>query len=203
MKTLKHAKSAPPMALSARRSTDLMTPNPMSIRQSATVAEAATFLASRGISAAPVIDEAGRPVGVVSSTDILIHMGQGAVYDVGLPEHDAQPDMPAFSGDNPQADATNRSTVRDVMTPGVFCVRSETPAAKVVAKMLALKVRRLFVVDGDGALIGVISAIDVLGKLRSYGPNDGPSSRTLEEPIGTTMLGKVDCDATPSIGYDE
>jgi CBS domain-containing protein len=39
--------------------------------------------------------------------------------------------------------------------------------------MLALKVRRLFVVDGDGVLIGVISAIDVLGKLRSYRPDDG------------------------------
>ena len=167
MKTLKHAEHAPPMALSARRAADLMTPNPMSIRQSATVSEAATFLAGRGISAAPVIDEAGRPVGVVSSTDILIHVGQGAVYRVGSPE------PPALSGDGPRAEATNRSTVRDVMTPGVFCVRPETSAAKVVVKMLALTVRRLFVVDDDGALIGVISAIDVLGKLRSYGPDDG------------------------------
>jgi len=74
------------MVLGARTATDLMTPNPMSIRQSATVSEAATFLAGRGISAAPVIDEAGRPVGVVSSTDILIHVGQGAVYRVGSPE---------------------------------------------------------------------------------------------------------------------
>ena len=39
--------------------------------------------------------------------------------------------------------------------------------------MLAMKVRRLFVVDGGGALIGVISATDVLGKLRSYRPGDG------------------------------
>ena len=59
------------------------------------------------------------------------------------------------------------------MTRGVFCVRPETLVAKVVEKMLVLKVRRLFVVDGDGALIGVISAIDVLGKLRSYGPQAG------------------------------
>ena len=167
MKTLKHAEHAPPMALSARRAADLMTPNLMSIRQSVTVSEAATFLAGRGISAAPVIDEAGRPVGVVSSTDILIHVGQGAVYRVGSPE------PPALSGDGLRAEATNRSTVRDVMTPGVFCVRPETSAAKVVVKMLALKVRRLFVVDGDGVLIGVISAIDVLGKLRNYGPDDG------------------------------
>lgn len=149
-----------------------MTPNPMSIRQSATVPEAATFLAGRGISAAPVIDDAGRPVGVVSSTDILIHVGQGAVCRVGSPERDTRPEPPAFSGDSPQAEAPNHSTVRDVMTPGVFCVRPGTPATKVVEKMLALKVRRLFVVDNDGVLVGVISAIDVLGKLRSDGPHD-------------------------------
>jgi CBS domain-containing protein len=150
-----------------------MTPNPLSIRRSATVSGAATFLAGRGISAAPAIDEAGRPVGVVSGTDIPIHMGQGAVHRVGSPEYLARPERPAFAGDGPRAEATNRSTVRDVMTPGLFCVGPETPAAKVVEKMLALKVRRLFVVDGDGALIGVISAIDVLGKLRRSGPQGG------------------------------
>jgi CBS domain-containing protein len=36
----------------------------------------------------------------------------------------------------------------------------------VVGDMLALKVHRLFVVD-DGILVGVISAFDVLRKLRS------------------------------------
>jgi CBS domain-containing protein len=173
MKSLNYAKPVPPMALSARTAADLMTPNPMSIRQSATVSEAATFLAGRGISAAPVIDEAGRPVGVVSNTDILIHMGQGAVYRVGSPEYLARPERRAFPGDGPRVEVSNHSAVRDVMTPGVFCVRPETSTAKVVEKMLALKVRRLFVVDGEGALIGVISAIDVLGKLRSYGPHDG------------------------------
>jgi CBS domain-containing protein len=173
MKTLKHARPAPQMFLGARTAAELMTPNPVSIRQGATVSEAATFLAGRGISAAPVIDAAGRPVGVVSSTDILIHMGQAAMYRVGSPERDARPEPPALSGDGPRAEVPNRSTVSDVMTPGVFCVRPETPAAKVVEKMLALKVRRLFVVDDEGALVGVISAIDVLGKLRSYGPHDG------------------------------
>ena len=87
MTTLKYANPSPQMALGARTAADLMTPNPMSIRHSATVSDAANFLAARGISAAPVIDEAGRPVGVVSSTDILIHKGQGAVYLVGSPEY--------------------------------------------------------------------------------------------------------------------
>jgi CBS domain-containing protein len=174
MRTLKHAQRtrfAPPMVLGARTAADLMTPNPVSIRRGATVSEAAAFLAARGISAAPVIDEAGRPVGVVSSTDILIHKGQGAVYLVGSPEYHERLEQPVFSEDGSPDDGDRRHTVCDVMTPTVFCVRPETPAAKVVEKMLALKVRRLFVVDGDGILTGVISAFDVLRELRRRGPN--------------------------------
>jgi CBS domain-containing protein len=154
------------MVLDARTAADLMTPNPMSIRQNAAVSEAAAFLAVRGISAAPVIDEAGRPVGVVSRTDILQHQGQRAVYLVGSPSFYERLERPLFSEDGPPTETAERATARDVMTPVVFCVRPETPAAEVVEKMLALKVRRLFVVDREGVLIGVVSAFDVLGKLR-------------------------------------
>lgn len=141
MKTIKKTGAAPTMALDARSAADLMTPNPVSIGESVTVPEAAAFLAARRISAAPVIGRAGRTVGVVSRTDIL---RRGATRAGG--------------------------TVRDVMTPGVFSVRPETPAADVIERMLALKVRRLFVVDGAGAPVGVISASDALRCLRRWGP---------------------------------
>src|SRR5687768_12139587 len=50
----------PPLVLKARTAADLMTPDPKSVRQDATVAEAVAFLTGRGFGAAPVIDEAGR-----------------------------------------------------------------------------------------------------------------------------------------------
>ena len=65
------------MALHAVTAAGLVTPNPLSIRRAATVGEAVAFLSARGISAAPVIDEAGRPVGVVSRTDLLNHRTHG------------------------------------------------------------------------------------------------------------------------------
>jgi CBS domain-containing protein len=52
-----------------------------------------------------------------------------------------------------------------MMTPTVFTVRLEAPAAQVVEDMLALRVHRLFVVDDDGVLVGVITATDVLRHL--------------------------------------
>jgi CBS domain-containing protein len=138
MKMLKHRRPTTELALHARTAADLMTPNPVSIGRYSTLTEAATFLTGRGISAAPVIDDAGRPVGVVSRSDILARH---------------------------QTTAVDRSPVHTVMTPAVFCVRPDTPAGKVVEEMVGLGVRRLFVVDDSGALVGVISAIDVLRKL--------------------------------------
>ena len=170
MKKLKHATLTPPMTLNAKTAIDLMTPGPMSISHRATVAEAAAFLARRGISAAPIIDRAGRPVGVVSRTDILQHHGESAVYLVGSPEYYERLERPVFTENGAPADPANPVSVIDVMTPGVFCVAADTTADKVVEKMVALGVRRLFVVDADGILVGVVSAVDVLRKLRRWGP---------------------------------
>jgi CBS-domain-containing membrane protein len=52
------------------------------------------------------------------------------------------------------------------MTPAVFGVSPDTPAHRVVSEMVGLKVHRLFVVDAAGALVGVISAMDVLKHLK-------------------------------------
>jgi CBS-domain-containing membrane protein len=51
------------------------------------------------------------------------------------------------------------------MTAAVVSVKRDDPAWEVVAKMAALKLHRLFVVDQTGVLVGVISAIDVVRKL--------------------------------------
>lgn len=150
MTTTTPNRMTPPLMLQDRTAAELMTTNPQSLRRDATVGEAAAFLSTRGFSAAPVIDEAGRPVGVVSRTDLLHHHGQKAVRLLAAPR--------GGGGSEPDAGAP----VQDVMTPAVFCVRADTPAAKVVDKMLALNVRRLFVVDDEGVLVGVVSAFDVL-----------------------------------------
>ena len=80
-----------PLVLNARTAADLMTRDPKSVRRDATVAEAIAFLAGRGFSAAPVIDEAGRPIGVVSRTDLLRGQRRATVYVVGAAGRGAEP----------------------------------------------------------------------------------------------------------------
>jgi len=138
MKTLNPCKSPKELVLRARTAAELMTPNPVSIGHDTTVREAAAFLTNRGISAAPVIDEAGRPVGVVSRSDLLNQY---------------------------QLTSAGRTPVHTLMTPTVFCVRPKASAQEVVETMVGLGVRRLFVVDDSNVLIGIISSLDVLRHL--------------------------------------
>jgi CBS domain-containing protein len=143
-----------------------MTPNPVSIRDIATIPEAVALLTDKGFSAAPVIDQAGRPIGVLSRTDLLVHDREKTDCVPTVPDYYDRAILADRLGtaarEGYQVVDVDRAMVRDLMTPVVFSVRPETPAAEVVRQLLNLKVHRLFVVDEDGALIGVISALDIL-----------------------------------------
>lgn len=169
MTSVQEPQAAGPLTLSAATAADLMTPNPVSISQNATVKEAAAFLANRGFSAAPVIDEAGRPVGVVSRTDVALHHRKELERLPTVPEYYEKPDLATRSGEplpaGLQVESAVQTQVRDIMTPVVYSISSEAPARRVVGDMLGLKVHRIFVVDSGGVLVGVISALDVLRRL--------------------------------------
>jgi CBS domain-containing protein len=154
------------LVLDAATAVDLMVASPVSLRAEATLAEALELLIGKGYSAAPVIDEAGRAVGVLSRSDLLVHDRERVRGKV--PDYYSHADLTlagASPGYRPEADATVR--VRDLMTPAVFAVSPDAPARRVVEDMVALKVHRLFVSDSTGVLVGVISALDVLARIRS------------------------------------
>jgi CBS domain-containing protein len=130
--------------LDAATAADLMSSQVLSIHADATIPEAAALLTERGISAAPVIEESGRPVGVVSRGDILIPTRETALRRA--------PGDPAL--------------VRDIMTPALFSVTPETPAANVVEQLLTLNVDQLYVVDDSESVVAVIGVHDVLRRLR-------------------------------------
>jgi len=153
------------LTLRATTAAELMMPNPVSIRDVATIKEALALLTDHGFSGAPVIDKAGRPVGVLSRSDLLVHEREKVEY-VKSPEFYDPADFAEKVPAGFQVERVDRTMVRDVMTPVVFSVAPETTAKSVVSQMLGLKVHRLFVVDESGVLVGVISALDVLRQLR-------------------------------------
>jgi len=173
MSATAHPEAAPLLCLRAEAAADLMTPNPVSVRADASLREAVALLIDHGYSAAPVIDEAGRPQGVLSRADILVHdrekgmkQGPGAYYErADLATGAGERLGPGF-----HVEAVDTTLVRDIMTPAVFSVGLETPAAKVIEQMLELKVHQLYVVEQDGTLVGVITALDILRHLRPEVP---------------------------------
>src|SRR4051794_9020931 len=153
------------VALPARTAAELMSPDPLSLREDVTLREAIAFLVDRNISGTPVIDEAGRPVGVLTQTDVLIHDREEVEHIP--PEHEYGNPLPRSWWDNFQVERVDTPLVRDVMPPAVFCVALDTPSRKVVEQMRELNVHRLFVVDEDGVMVGVITAMDVVRHLAS------------------------------------
>jgi CBS domain-containing protein len=133
--------------LKARTAADLMTRNVVSIPEDAPLHEAIEALVDHGFSGAPVVNAAGRAVGVISLSDVVVH------------HRNLGDDRPACNL------AEDRALVRDVMTPAVCGLRAETPAAAVVEEMSLLRVHRLFVTDADGVLVGVIAASDIVRHL--------------------------------------
>src|SRR5260370_17853220 len=152
------------LLLWAETAQDLMVAKRIWINANAVVQEAVAFLIDKGFSAAPVIDEAGKPIGVLSRTDILVHDRSKAGSHV--PDYYSRADLSETVPPGFQVEHVDRTRVRDLMTPVVLSVSPRTAAAKVVSEMLSLKVHRLFAVGAGGVLVGVISALDILKHLR-------------------------------------
>ncbi|HTE51889.1 MAG TPA: CBS domain-containing protein [Kofleriaceae bacterium] len=91
-------------------------------------------LLERGVSGAPVVDDWGRVVGVVSRTDLL--------------EHEV-------------TSLRQGKTVADIMMPLVFTLQPEAPIGQAAALMAYEGVHRIVVVDGSGCVVGVVTSLDI------------------------------------------
>ena len=160
-----------PLVLHAATAADVMTPNPLSIRDEATVRDAVVFLTDRRISAAPVINEAGRPVGVVTEADILRYDREHVEHLHSVPDYYMRSELTLGSGERlPDAfevEDVDGTSVGDIMTPVIYSVEPDTPIDEVVSQLVTRRIHRLFVVDKDGSLIGVITTLDLLRRLHT------------------------------------
>jgi CBS domain-containing protein len=168
------------LAHRATRAREVMTPNPLSINETASVREAAAFLLAKRMSAAPVINEAGRAVGVVSLSDIVRNSAGGGSSSMGLP-------------------------VRTIMNDEVLFVRPGTPIDNVIDDLLRCKVKRLFVADENDVLVGVISATDVLRYLNSLAAQPPPRQAVYapgRRPVPSLPRRPTPFAMTPRTGSD-
>jgi len=159
------------LTLTALTAEELMTPAPVTVPEAATLREAAGLLLDHEITAAPVVDPEGQPVGVLSRSDIVRFTQRELPSGPRAMEYYHVAELALDTGEvlkhGFHEDAPPRIPVREVMTPVVFTVAPDTPTQEVIQEMLRRRIHRLFVVDESGSLQGVISALDVLRHLKA------------------------------------
>ena len=103
-----------------------------------------------------VVDAEHRPIGLISPTEL--------VRDRALARSEGVEDSGGAWTDDPtlRVIVPEAVHVRDVMAPFTFNVREHTSVARAAALMAEEGLHRLPVLDVDGRLVGVVTALDVM-----------------------------------------
>lgn len=141
-----------------RRATvrDHMTADVVGLRPDDGFKEIVRALAGRGVSGAPVVDAAGKVLGVVSEADILHKEEFKTVSEE--PRHYFESRRRRIA----RAKAAGE-TAAELMTAPAVTVTPDTPLVKAARVMADRGIKRLPVVRADGTLAGIISRADVMG----------------------------------------
>jgi predicted transcriptional regulator len=114
---------------------EIMTNDVIAVRPELGVEDLEELLLAKCISGAPVIDDLGRPIGIVSKTDLVRRK------------------------DTPGGDGVK---VRDIMMRTAFCLSENESIARAAGLMAFERVHRVPVVGARGRVTGVVSPLDVM-----------------------------------------
>jgi CBS domain-containing protein len=126
-----------------------MTRNPLSFDKTTSICEAAALLDSNGLAAAPIVDNFGRPEGLVT---------RAACDD--WQEFCLRSGTRGFNSEVPDL-----ATVVEIATPFVETIHFDQSTREVIDKLVQSPARTVYVENDSGRLIGVVSTTDVLRHL--------------------------------------
>jgi CBS domain-containing protein len=124
------------------RVADLMQRDVKTVSEDATIAEAVTALVDAQVSGLPVLDGAGKIVGVISTTDVL----------------EAESETADSEGRERLFESTR---VSEIMTRQPRVIGPAADLRSAAQQMLRQQVHRLFV-EEHGVLVGVVSQTDIV-----------------------------------------
>ncbi len=137
---------------------DIMRKDVVTVTPYMTLKELAQTLVDAGITGAPVVDGAGKVLGVVSQTDLVRAEREKAPNDVGF-YHKETDESVSSSGYHYEDPDTRR--VEQIMTPGGLTCADDAPIEEVGRLMLARRIHRVLITR-KGALAGIITTMDLL-----------------------------------------
>ena len=137
------AASSPGRAADLVPISEIMTRDVIAVRPELGIEALEELFLDRGISGAPVVDDSGKPIGVVSKTDLLQRR---------------------------ETPGGGEAKVRDLMMQTAFCLVENESIAKAAALMAFEGVHRVPVVGTRGMVTGMLSPLDIMRWLaRAHG----------------------------------
>ena len=151
---------------------DIMTSAVVSVAPDTPARRIAQLLVDKGISAVPVVDAAGAPIGMVSEGDLI-----------GRDEADRESRRDWWltllaEGEVVNADflaslQAPERRARDVMAGPLVTVAEDTEASEIARLLTAHRIKRVPVVR-DGRIVGIVSRADLLRALAAEAPAPPP-----------------------------
>jgi CBS domain-containing protein len=149
--------------MTALKAADIMAAPVHTIGADADLLAAATLLAEKGISGAPVIDTLGRVVGVLSEKDFLRQMGAGQggsfMQVVAL----------CLKSKGCVAPSMVNRTVGDIMSAPPITAGADMAIGAISALLMEKNINRLPIVDADGRAVGIVTRTDLVNSFCMLG----------------------------------
>jgi len=148
---------------------DVMQRGVISLGPSTPLLDAHRLLVEEEIHGAPVVDEEGALIGVVSSMDLLRavseeHESAGFAADA-LPRETLEFGPTLWTVPEDFQDRLANRTVGEVMTKNAWTVEESTRAREVAELLYRERIHRVWVVK-EGTPVGVVSTLDLLPLVR-------------------------------------
>ena len=136
---------------------DCMKPKVFSIDSTATIRQAAALVVERHIGLLPVVDEQGKPIGIVRLGDLLsLELPDFLKL---LDDFDFVHDFGAIETTHPSPEELDRP-VTTLLQPGIF-VDETCGLLRAYALMIRHNLHDLPIISEDGALVGIASRVDI------------------------------------------
>jgi len=151
---------------------DIMQSRIVTVSPNAPLRAVQSVFVEEGIHGAPVVDEEGRVLGVITSMDLLRAASEGDEAERAEPAYFRYDlDLHGFDWSRAPADLRERlpdAVAADVMTTEVVTVAPDAPVSVVARVLRENAVHRALVVE-DGELRGIVSAMDLVALLEARG----------------------------------
>ena len=144
------------------KAADVMVSNVVTVGVNASVGEVAAILLNNHISGAPVVDDKGELVGIVSEGDLIRRPEIGTTK-----RHSWWLELISTKwGSATEYIKSHSRKVADVMTREVITAKPDTPLGDIAAMLERNRIKRVPIVEG-GKLAGLVSRANILQALAS------------------------------------